>query len=297
MGDIVLDRYLGNVLNSGDVNYPFAEVIDVLQDADLTIGNLESALGDQGEPSPQKAYAFRAPANAVDSLSGAGFDLLSLANNHALDYGAEGLLGGIALLNEAGIKTVGAGEDLNAAGKPAIFEINGLRLGFLAYANVPIEFNGFDVSSWEAGPETAGLLWGTPERIAADVGRLVTEVDHVIVLLHSGREYQRSPSDIQISLSVAAIDAGATAVIGHHTHVLQPVEQRNGGIIAYGLGNFAFDIDGDPHTAVMELTLTQEGMSDIDFIPGVVRPGGSPRLATEDEAEAIYSKLSWDSSN
>ncbi|MEM7798462.1 MAG: CapA family protein, partial [Chloroflexota bacterium] len=229
----------------------------------------------------------------VEALQLGGFDLLSLANNHSLDYGSEGLIDGMSRLNAGGIRTVGAGENLASARQPELFDINGLSFAFLSYANVPIEFNGFDVESWEATADRPGLAWGRVYLIADDVRAIRDEVDHVIVLLHTGTEYQRNPSPIQRQLSEIAIVAGATLVVNHHTHVLQPIEPFSEGIIAYGLGNFAFDIDGDPASVIMQATFDRSGLVGIELIPAVIVPGGRPRPATPEESQRILDLLEW----
>jgi len=119
-----------------------------------------------------------------------------------------------------------------------------------------------------------------------------TQSDHVIVLLHSGYEGLQTPNEIQRANAYAAIDAGATLVIGHHPHVLQPVEVYNQGLIAYSLGNFVFDgFDGaGAQSAILHVTLTPTGISDYRFTPVLLRDG-RPVLAEGDEAVAILAQL------
>ena len=115
----MLDRALGEAIRAGDLTYPFAEITSLLMPTDFTVGNLESALGDQGAP-VNNGYTFRAPPEAAQTLSMAGFDLLSLANNHALDYGPQALQQGMDLLHQQDIATVGAGPDQASAHQPYI---------------------------------------------------------------------------------------------------------------------------------------------------------------------------------
>ncbi|ABX04882.1 CapA family protein [Herpetosiphon sp.] len=258
VGDIMLARSIGERILSDSPEQPFAGVRDELVNADLTIGNLETAIADAGEPAP-KAYRFLAPPESVDSLSDAGFDLVSLANNHSLDWGESALSETIGLLNEAEIANVGAGMNAEQAYRPVIIEKHGLRLAFLAYVNVPVERGGFVTESWTATAEQAGLAWAEPAVIAADVAAIRPSVDHVIILLHSGYEGIDQPNEIQRSNAYAALDAGATLVLGAHPHVLQGYEARpNGQFIAWSLGNFVFDgFDGTPSldSAILHLTL------------------------------------------
>ena len=289
-GDIMLDRSMGFHLRQGKLDYPFYEVAHWFHAADLTIGNLESALGDIGEPEP-KAYPFRAPPEAAASLARAGFDIVSLANNHGMDYGPDALLQGIDLLNAAGVVPIGAGADETAAYAPHITEVNGLSLAVFGYVNVPIEWRGFDTQTWTATANAPGLAWATVERVEADVSAIRPEVDLVIVVLHSGYEYVDPPSPIQMDLSRAAIDAGADLVIGHHAHILQGIEFYRGGVIVYGLGNFVFEIDGPPETAVLYAWLDADGVREIELLPAIVQFGGRPRPAASWEAAPILQRV------
>lgn len=286
VGDIMLDRSLGYAVSQGDLEYPFAELMISLSSADITLGNLESALGDTGEPAA-KHYTFRAPPQAADSLQTAGFDVLNLANNHALDYGKETLLQGISLLERVGIGIVGAGANSQAARRPLIREVKGLRIAFFGYVHVPVEVGGFDTQSWEASEDSAGLAWGRPEDIALDVAAVKEWADVIVVQLHSGIEYGSAPSAPQIEAAHAAIDAGADLVIGHHAHILQGIEFYGSGVIAYGLGNFAFQIVGDPSTAILNIWLDREGVRQLQIMPAIIQYGGQPRAASWQEAAEI----------
>ncbi|HEY43423.1 MAG TPA: CapA family protein [Anaerolineae bacterium] len=289
VGDVMLDRALGDAIRAGEVAYPFAEVIDLLTPADLTVGNLESALGDLGSPA-NKGYTFRTPPEAAEVLAQAGFDLLSLANNHALDYGPLALQQAMDLLHQQEIAIVGAGANDAAAHAPYFQEINGLTLAFLAYVHVPVEVRGFDTQTWTAASNRPGMAWANPGRIQADVAIALDQADLVIVLLHSGYENVPDPSSPQVAAAHAAIDAGASLVIGHHAHVLQGVEFYGEGVIVYGLGNFAFEDGGPPESAVLNVWLDRDGVRGMEFVPIVIETDGHPRLAGEDEATAI---LQW----
>ena len=286
VGDLMLDRALGYAIANGDPSFPFSVVAPELKRADLTIGNLESALGDRGQPAA-KSYTFRAPPAAADSLASAGFDLLTLANNHALDFGPEALNQAMTLLAAKGIATVGAGVDETSARKPAILERMGLRIAFLGYVDVPVEVGGFDTREWSATESTPGLAWADLSHIDQDVAAADKEADIVIVLLHSGYEYVLPPSPAQEDAAHKAVDAGADLVIGHHAHVLQGAEFRDDAVIAYGLGNFAFEIDGDPSTAILNVWLDAQGVRQLELAPAVIQRGGQPRMATAEEATRI----------
>jgi len=290
VGDVMLDRALGEVIRAGDLGYPFAEVTSLLIPADLAVGNMESALGDQGTP-VNKGYTFRAPPEAAQTLSMAGFDLLSLANNHALDYGPQALQQGMDLLHQQDIATVGAGSDLASAHQPYIRQVNGLTLAFLAYVHVPVEVRGFNTQTWTATANHPGLAWADPVQIQADVSAACQRADLVIVLLHSGYESVSKPSPPQITAAHAAIDAGANLVIGHHAHVLQGIEFYRDGVIAYGLGNFAFEDAGPPESTVLNVWLDSDGVRQLEFMPVILEPDGHPRPAIEAEAVVIRQQI------
>jgi poly-gamma-glutamate synthesis protein (capsule biosynthesis protein) len=283
VGDIMLDRTLGDILLEGDLIYPFEEVANLLRKADLTIGNLESALGDLGAP-VNKSYTFRAPPNAAQALAIAGFDVLSLANNHALDYGPLALEDAIHSLDHRGIATVGAGANESIAHTPYLNQINGITVALLAYVDVPVEVRGFDTRTWIATSKTAGMAWADPDRIQADITAVRQQVDLVVVLLHSGYENVLEPSPPQRDAAHAAIDAGANLVLGHHAHVLQGVEFYNDGVIVYGLGNFAFEDGGPPESAILNVWLDQHGVRQLAFLPIMIETDGQPRVADMGEA-------------
>lgn len=291
VGDIMLARGLGFMLAQGDIPYPFAGLADVLARGDLTVGNLESALGDAGQPEA-KAYPFLAPVEAAESLSVTGFDVMSLANNHAMDYGSEALLQGIRLLQQQGVTAVGAGGDEEAAHTARLLSANGVTVAFLAYVHVPVEADsGFDAADWTATADSPGLAWGDPAAITADVVAARTQADVVVVLLHSGHEYEEAPSRPQVAAAHAAIDAGADLVLGHHAHILQGIEFYHGGVIAYGLGNFAFNIAGPPESMILEVWLDRQGVRQLSLIPVIVQETGQPRLADSAEAQSIRQKV------
>lgn len=291
VGDIMLDRSLGWALSQGNLEYPFLYVADRLQVADYTVGNFESAMGTVGEPAP-KHYPFRSPPEAAASLALAGFDLVSLANNHGEDYGPDALIQALELLQAQNVAAIGAGPNDAAAHAAHIAEVNGLKLGFLGYVHVPVEATtNFDVQTWTATADAPGLAWGDPQRIRGDVAALRSQVDLVIVLLHSGYEYIEEPSEPQVLAAKAAVDAGADLVIGHHAHILQGIERYNGGVIAYGLGNFVFEIDGPPETAILNVWLGRDGVRQLELLPALIQFGGQPRLAESWEAAPILQRV------
>lgn len=291
VGDVMLARQLGGRLAGGEVDYPFALVAETLRSADIAVANLECAIGERGEPLP-KAYRFRAPPAAAASLAGAGIDLVSLANNHALDYGRDALADTLTLLDAAGVAHAGAGANAAAARAPAILERSGLSVAFLGYVDVPVERSGWDARSVVATDSSPGVAWASLDEIASDVAAAKTRADLVVVLVHSGYEYRDRPNPTQIAIAHTAVDAGAALVVGAHSHLLQGVEHYRGGLIAYSLGNFAFEIDRSRDSAILKVTLSRDGVLGLEWIPVVLDANdGRPRLAEGEARQSILRRV------
>jgi poly-gamma-glutamate synthesis protein (capsule biosynthesis protein) len=288
-GDIMLGRTVNELAISGNnPNYPFEKIAALLDTADLRIGNLECVISELGV-AQYKAYAFRVGHWGIDALKNAKFDLLTMGNNHALDFGQEALIDTLERLNAAGISTVGAGKDETQAREPVILVRNGLRIAFLGYANTPRERYGFDPSTTRATNDKAGVAWGEPEVITADVRAAKEKADLVIVMLHSGVEWRIEPTDVQRALSKAAIEAGAVAVIGAHPHVMQGIAYTNEGmpgIIAYSLGNFVFEAY-DNGQAFLRLWVSADGVRAYAWEPYRVALSGRPIPANSIETKLI----------
>jgi poly-gamma-glutamate capsule biosynthesis protein CapA/YwtB (metallophosphatase superfamily) len=234
VGDIMLDGSAREIMREQGYDYAFDKMRPWLQKADIAFGNLEGPLTDRGEPAPDKKYLFRSPpAKVADALKAAGFDIVSLANNHSLDYGSEGLADTIAALDKVGVHHVGAGENLAVARQAAILQRNGLKVAFLAYSlTFPEEF-------W-ATAKRAGTVFGYREIVEGDIRAAKQKADIVVASFHWGQESKTELRPYQVALGHAAIDAGASLVIGHHPHILQSVERYKDGVILYSMGNFAF---------------------------------------------------------
>lgn len=292
VGDIMLARDITTLMDQYGAFYPFERVAGLLQDADLTIANLEFAFTERGVAS-DKLYTFRVLPRFVSGISEAGIDVVSLGNNHAADFGPEGIEDTLATLDGAGILHAGAGPDEPSARRPAFVERDGLRIAFLSYTDV--------LENTFAGSASAGVALATVETIDEDVRAARGQADVVVVSLHSGVEYTDAPQPEQQLLARAAIDAGALLVLGHHPHALQGWEEYGQGLIAYSLGNFVFDLDEDDlanlgprafQTVVLYITLTDGAVLDVRAEPVLIDPlENRPRPATADEAAAILSRI------
>lgn len=236
VGDIMLDRgveYLIKKYGNNDWRFPFSQIADFLQPADILIGNLEGPISDKGQK-VGSIYSFRSNPAATDGLTFAGFDILSIANNHVFDYGRMAMEDSFLRLKENGIDYIGGGFNESEAYSPIVKEIKGVKIAFLAYTNL-------GSPNWAARDDKSGIAWLEKEKMEEEIKKAKDKADLVIISFHYGEEYAAEPNQFQISISQTAIDAGADLVVGHHPHVVQKVEQYKKGWIAYSLGNFVFD--------------------------------------------------------
>ena len=242
VGDMMLQRGIEDML----INRPdgkektFSDLLPQLSAFDLLMGNLEGAVTRRGSKTP-KSYNFRFRPEVLAPLGQAGFDYLSLTNNHCYDYGEEGFLDTLEYLEEYGIRTSGAAESPEEALEPALFTLRGLTVRILSVGAYPRERNGFNgETEARVTADRAGILWYGKEALSAISGFSDDEgID--IVMVHGGHEWQRVPDDEQRSRYRSIIDAGADIVFGSHPHVLQGAESYKGGVIYYSLGNFLFN--------------------------------------------------------
>jgi poly-gamma-glutamate synthesis protein (capsule biosynthesis protein) len=281
LGDVSPGRSMEAQLIRYGPAYPWTGLEPLLREADVAMANLEGVLTTQGEPL-DKSYLIRAHPRWSLALKEAGFDLVTLANNHALDYGSIGLEETLGTLAERDIAVVGAGPSREAAHRPAWFTVEGIRVAVLGYAAA--RWNGsVDV------PATDRIAWAEPEAVQADVRAVRDEADLVVVLLHAGTEYSADPSTDQVAVAHAAVDGGADLVVGHHPHVTQTVEHYRQGLIVYSLGDALFDI---PRPAAMRGHLlrvlsTREGLVRAELWPFWIEDTIRPRLLDDGHSEPI----------
>lgn len=261
VGDVMLDRGIGKRIEEHGIEWPFEQVRDTLRSADLAFCNLECPLSDRGIK-VSKPICFKADPSYIECLTAAGFDIVSLANNHSMDCSRTGLTETMHYLDKTGIAYTGAGGTPSEAAEPVIVTLKGIRIAFLARnAWLP-------EGSWSR-PDVPNTAYLDSETIESEVRDAASQADVVIVSLHWGIEYRTHPQPAQVELAHKLIDAGADLIIGHHPHVLQPVEKYHGGVIAYSLGNFLFDspFRNCKQTMILECRLTKSGVVDITQIP------------------------------
>ena len=261
-GDVMLSRGVGARMESqDDWTLPFEEIAETLRSADLRFCNLECPISDQGR-NLHHLYSFRADPRALEGLKAAGFDIVSLANNHAYDWGPAALLDSLERLRAAGIRAVGAGENILAAHYPVLINAGGLRLAFLGYVEI-------DPKEATAGVDRPGVAWLDPAQVLADIRFARPLADLVIVCPHWGVEYAVKPARDQVEFAHRMIDAGADLIVGSHPHVVQPLEAYHDRWIAYSLGNFVFDQKNTAtHRGLMlKVTVRDKRIADATPVP------------------------------
>lgn len=255
-GDVDFDRRVKEVIAARGVDAPWQYLAPVLRAADLAFLNLECAVSTRGRPE-QKTYTFRGDPSALAGARRAGVDVFSLANNHTLDYGLDAFFDTIRHVNAAGIKTTGAGRDLDEAITPAVFTVNGRRVAFLGISAI------IPHPKWKAAPGHPGIAYDDDAVIARAVREARKVADIVIPFFHWGIEYAYSPSAAQRRAARTAIRAGATMVIGGHTHVLQPIEVVEGRLVAWSMSNLVFQSrPASVKTQTLTVTIRPDGSVD-----------------------------------
>jgi poly-gamma-glutamate capsule biosynthesis protein CapA/YwtB (metallophosphatase superfamily) len=270
-GDIMLDGGPGHIVTLG--GDPFANVATVLQDADLTIGNLECAIVKDGH-AEDKPFTFRGPQKALPLLK-KYFSAVSLANNHSGDWGKHGFLTELELLRETGIPYFGGGANAGEAHRPLVLTAAGRRVALLGY-------NDFPPRRFAAGPSTPGTAWLIEKDAVRDIEQARKLADFVVLFVHWGEDLEPTVTAQQKALAHALIDAGADAIIGGHPHLTQDEEWYKDKPIVYSIGNFVFDYyPYDPavwKAWIVRLTLGKPGRAGLEKIDVEMDPAGIPRL-------------------
>lgn len=245
VGDVMLGRLVAEELRRRPPEFPWGDTLPLLRSADVLVGNLEFVLADDGRPWPGKTFHFRADPEAVACLEAAGFALVSVANNHVLDFGADAAMATLATLAERGIRFAGAGPDAETARRPAVIRHDGLTIGMLAFTD--------NEPDWEAGPASPGVrhVPVDPEDsravdLLAAVARERKLLDLLIVSAHWGGNWGVDVPRSHRRFGRALVDAGADVVFGHSPHIVRGIEVYRGRPILYGTGDFVDDYAVDP---------------------------------------------------
>ncbi len=289
VGDLMFGQGVSRFIDAAGPTAILSRVATQLAAADLALGNLEGPLASGGRAARGKDVTLLGNPKAIRALSSAGIDAVSLANNHALDYGVPGLRSTIAALDRARIQHAGAGLSEAAARRPAVLAVRGVRVAFLSYSH--IRPAGFVATAGRPG--IAASRWRMAD-VAKEIRSAKRSNDLVIVAFHWGVERRGDADSGQIADGHAAVDAGADLVIGSHPHVIQGIERYKGKLIAYSLGDFVFD-----HAArktgesfILSIELGPGGTGRVRVVPTYAENStGRPAVVRGAAARAILKRL------
>ncbi len=261
-GDIYLSDYILNKYNQNGIDGILSEDLQKeFTGADIAMVNQEFAFTGGGTPARDKQFTFRVDPKNVQIFNDMQVDMVSLANNHSMDFGIEGLTDSFDTLKNAGIQYVGAGHNITEAREIKYVDIKDKKIAYLGASRVIPE------TGWNAGADKPGMLTTyDPALLIEDIKTAEQESDYVIVYVHWGIERHETPESYQRSLAKQYIDAGADLVVGSHPHVLQGIEYYNGKPVIYSLGNFMF-YNSIKQTAVLKVTLNEQSEADIRLLP------------------------------
>jgi poly-gamma-glutamate capsule biosynthesis protein CapA/YwtB (metallophosphatase superfamily) len=274
-GDVMTDRGVRSYAAQYGSDAVLAGIAPQLKAGDAALVNLEGSLSTKGSPTTGKDYTFEGSPKMVQALADAGVDVVTVANNHAVDYGPAAFVDSIERLEAAGVKVAGGGKDFSAAHSPAVIRTaEGTTIGFLGYDDVI--WPGFMATGTQAGVAQAVT---DMSQVKKDVRAVARRTDYVVVAFHWGFEYTHYPIAQQTSEAHAVIDAGADLVIGSHPHVLQGFESYHGALIAYSLGDLVFDHYSveTGQTVLVDAVLTPTGVK-ATLIPAYVSSSGIPAV-------------------
>src|SRR3989440_164169 len=288
-GDIILGRGVNNkMVEYNDYLYPFRKMRDEFMSADWRVANLECTITDLvAPPADPYTFTFITAKRAVDGLTYAGIQTLSVANNHADNGGVEPFVDMIHTLHKHNITTCGGGNNLAEAREPAIQTVKGTRVALLGYNEIPPGGPYADLNSPGIAPVDLKTL---PQDIAAARKR----ADLVIPFFHWGIEYTKDPTTTQQRAAHLAIDSGADMVLGSHPHWVQAIESYKGRLIIYCLGNFVFDQDWSLQTlegCMLHLYWRGTTLASIRFVPYLIEDRCQPNIISQAAAVNIFERM------
>lgn len=273
--------------NKGILGGISKELVDEMNKADIFMLNNEFAYSTRGTEIKEKSYTFRAHPKRVDILKEMGVDIVSLANNHALDFGVEALLDTFTTLEEAGIDYVGAGPNMERAKAPIYYTIGDTTIAYVAASRVIYAMD------WYATNDRPGMI-GTydPALFVTSIMEAKENSDFVVVYVHWGVERTHEPVKYQKDLAKIYIDAGADVVIGCHPHVMQGIEFYKGKPIAYSLGNYWFNAS-KRESGLLKIYLNPDGSTDLQLLPAM-NENTYTYLITDEKDRKAYFKFMED---
>lgn len=288
-GDILFDAQYAvmsaMLQNGGDISAAIApELIEEMQNADIMMLNNEFPYSDRGTPTEGKQFTFRAKPSYVSYLDDLGVDLVSLANNHAYDYGEAAFLDTLTTLEEAGITYVGAGRNLEEARRPVYYIIDNMKIAFVSATQIERSDN---PDTKGATDSSAGVFrcWNG-DNLIETVKEAKENSDFVIVYLHWGTENEVNIDWAQEKQAPEVAAAGADLIIGDHPHCLQRISVVQGVPVIYSLGNFWFN-SKTVDTGMVKVTLNRDGLQEFQFIPCLQSGSKTTLLQGEEKTRVL----------
>lgn len=299
VGDILLHSDYNRIAQEKGATFVFEKVAPLLKNADLRFANLECVLSSQGTSTPGKG-CLRGDEKYVGGIAEAGFNILSVANNHAFDFGIEAFRDMAARFEERGVQLVGAGESRAESSRLAKADCKGISFGFLAFSS---RDNGGNLYADNLASGVAPL---DENRVLDQIKVTSEQVNHLIVSLHWGIEYAPCPTPDQVTLARKMVDAGARVIAGHHPRILQGYEHYKDGVIFYSLGSLChcdFEIVSEERTysaklrqcekelAIFDVSFSSSGIEEVSILPLALNAYGQPDLCNEAQGAELLQKI------
>jgi len=288
VGDVSLARRIGAIIDKNPSFDPFGKVSHIFKSADSVFCNLESVLCSKALKPVNNEKPYNLSASAFNSriLKNAGINIVSLSNNHIMDYGAAGLNSTCSSLTDSEIQYFGAGKNLAIATEALTIRIKNMNFAFLGYTDGMLKTDFADA-------DTPGIAIIELERIKKDIATVRIENDVIVVSLHWGHEYSNVPTEKQKQVARSIIDYGADIIIGHHPHVLQGVESYKGKYIFYSLGNFLFDQNksGTESSLIAAFAFRDKRIVNVKLIPISRHNKFFPEIAQGNKKTKISNKI------
>ena len=284
-GDVLIKASTESIYkNNGVTGLVSEEILAEMQNADIMMVNHEFQFSTRGEPMEDKQFTFQTDPKNVQILLDLGIDIVSLANNHSLDFGQDALQDTFVTLDEAGILYAGAGDSKERAEELQVIEVNGKKFGFLAATRV------IPVAGWDVRNKQPGLFTTYDDtRLVERIRESKEECDFLAVYVHWGIEREEYPEEYQNVIAKHCVEAGADVIIGAHPHVLQGIEFIEGKPIFYSLGNYIFN-NSTPKTMLVKVLIKSDDTVEYSLIPAFATNGQTQAMEGT-EAEKLYAYM------
>ena len=284
-GDVLIKASTESIYkNNGVTGLVSEEILAEMQNADIMMVNHEFQFSTRGEPMEDKQFTFQTDPKNVQILLDLGIDIVSLANNHSLDFGQDALQDTFVTLDEAGILYAGAGDSKERAEELQVIEVNGKKFGFLAATRV------IPVAGWDVRNKQPGLFTTYDDtRLVERIRESKEECDFLAVYVHWGIEREEYPEEYQNVIAKHCVEAGADVIIGAHPHVLQGIEFIEGKPIFYSLGNYIFN-NSTPKTMLVKVLIKSDDTVEYSLIPAFATNGQTQAMEGT-EAEKLYTYM------